>query len=384
MNRVRLAVASLAVAAALGVVYERYSPASSAVQPPASARARQAGVPVVAGVVEQKPMPVEIDTIGTVQPIASVTLRSRVDSQITEVHFKEGDAVREGDLLFTLDDRTVAAQLRQAQATLAKDQAQLANAKRDVERYKTLVAKDYVSRQQFDTAQATADSLVATIAADQAMVDNMAAQLTYYQIKAPISGRTGTVPFKAGNLIRGGDTTALTTINQISPIYVTFAIPQRMADDLRDAMKAGPVGVRVASQGGEPVDGQVAFVDNTMDVNSGTIAVRAAIANEDERLWPGEFVTVTTTLRVEPQAIVVPGGAVQIGQDGTYVFVIKPDKTVEMRAVTVARAQHGESVIASGLAKGERIVLEGQLRLTVGSRVDERPSVAAAPQPEGA
>lgn len=370
MNRVRVVLASLLVLGGLGLAYERYAPA--AVQP--AARGRSEAVPVVSGTVEQKPMPVEIDAIGTVQPIASVTVRSRVDSQITAVHFKEGDAVRQGDLLFTLDARTVEAQLRQAEATLTKDQAQLANARRDVERYRTLVAKDYVSRQQFDTAQATAESLAATIAADQAMVDNIKTQLTFFEIRAPIGGRTGAVPFKAGNLVRSGDASALTTINQISPIYVSFAVPQRMADDLRDAMRAGPVPVRVAVQGGERVDGSVAFVDNAIDVSSGTINVRATVGNDDERLWPGEFVTATATLRVETDAVVVPEGAVQIGQDGSYVFVIKADQTVEMRPVTVARTQHGETVVARGLTAGERIVLEGQLRLTIGTRVEERPA----------
>jgi multidrug efflux system membrane fusion protein len=374
MNRVRLAIAALALAGVIGVVYERYAPASSAVQP--TARSRPSGVPVVAAQVEQKAMPVEIEAIGTVQPIATVALRSRVDSQISEVHFKEGDAVHEGDLLFTLDSRAIAAQLRQAQANLAKDQAQLQNARRDVERYRQLVAKDYVSRQQFDTAQATADSLVATIDSDQAMIDNLAAQLTYYEIKAPISGRTGSVAAKAGNLIRSGDA-ALTTINQISPIYVSFSVPQRLVDDLRFAMKGGPVKVRVVSQGNRPVDGEIAFIDNAIDVASGTINVRATVPNADEELWPGEFVTVTTTLRVEPDAIVVPAPAVQIGQNGSYVFVIKPDKTVEMRPVTVARSQHGQTVIAQGLTKDERIVVDGQLRLTVGSPVEERPATAA-------
>jgi membrane fusion protein, multidrug efflux system len=383
MKRVGWVIAVLAVLGLGGLAYQHYWPIAKGSAQVAANRVRPPGVPVIATQVAQKAMPVEIDAIGTVQPIASVAVRSRVDSQISAVHFNEGDAVHEGDPLFTLDSRAVAAQLRQAQANLAKDQATLQNAKRDVERYRQLVAKDYVSRQQFDTAQATADSLVATIDADQAMIDNLSTQLTYYEIKAPIGGRTGAISAKIGNLIRATDSAALTTINQISPIYVSFSVPQRLVDELRAAMKAGPVKVRVAAQGESPVEGFVAFIDNSIDVQSGTIAVRATIPNDDETLWPGEFVSVTTILRVEPDAVVVPAPAVQIGQNGTYVFVIKPDQTVDVRPVTVERSQGGESIIAKGLAKDERIVVDGQLRLTVGSRIEERPAVATSRPDEG-
>jgi multidrug efflux system membrane fusion protein len=267
------------------------------------------------------------------------------------------------------------------QAQGARDQAQLANAKRNVERDAPLVGKDFMSRQQYDTDQTTAQALEAAVTADQAQLDNAKALLSYYTIVAPLDGRVGAIAIKAGNSIKANDV-PLATVNQIMPIYVGFSLPQSELPALREAMTKATVEVSVRPQGddGAPIKGAVEFFDNTVDVPSGTIMVRAKFTNEDQRLWPGQFVNVSMTTRIDPNAIIVPPAAVQVGQDGNYVFVVKPDNTAENRPVTVSRTVDGRSVIAKGLAAGERVVIDGQMRLTTGTRVDIR-STDAQPKP---
>jgi membrane fusion protein, multidrug efflux system len=377
MKRVLWAVAFLVAAGLGGLAYQTWlEPARS--QTPAAPSRPSAGVPVVVASARTQPVPVRIDTIGTVQPIANVVVKSRIDGYIDSVLIRDGQFVNTGDVMFRLDVRSAQAQVQQVQAQLARDQAQLANAKRDVQRYEPLVAKDFVSHQQYDTAKTTSQALEAAVAADQAQLENMKALLTYYTIIAPIDGRVGMVGIKAGNSIKANDL-PLATVNQIKPIYVGFSLPQGELPALRDAMAKGPVAVRVLPQGddGAPVQGSIEFFDNTVDTTSGTIAVRAKFANDDQRLWPGQFVNVSVTTRIDPNAIVVPPAAVQVGQDGNYVFVIKPDNTAELRPVTVSRTLDGNSVIAKGLAQGERVVIDGQMRLNTGTRVDVR---TAAPQ----
>jgi len=376
MRRVWWAIAFLVLAGVAGVTYQSLLvPArSQTAKGPRPAPA----VPVVVATVTRQPMPARIETIGTVQPIATVTIKSRIDGYIDQVMIQDGQYVKAGDVMFRLDARAAQAQLQQVQATLAKDQATLANAKRDVARYEPLVAKDFVSHQQYDTAATTARSLEAAVASDQAAIDNYKVLLTYYTIVAPIDGRVGAITIKSGNSIKANDL-PLASINQIKPIYVSFSLPQSELPALRDAMSRGPVAVSVRATGdpGQPIVGTVAFFDNAVDTTSGTINVRAKFDNDEQRLWPGQFVNVTATTRVDPDALVVPPAAVQVGQDGKFVFVVKPDMTADARPVTVSRTVEGKTVIAKGLTEGERIVIDGQLRLTEGARVEIH---APAPQ----
>jgi membrane fusion protein, multidrug efflux system len=332
---------------------------------------RPAGVvPVRIATAAQKSIPVQLDTIGTVQTIASVAIKSRIDAVIDQVQVQDGQFVKAGDVLFKLDSRAVQAQLDQVAANLARDQAQLANAQRDVERYRPLLSKDFVSHQQFDTSSTAAKSLEATVKADEAQLENAKVQLSYYTITAPIDGRVGMIAIKRGNSIKANDV-PLATLNQMQPIYVSFALPQTNFPDMRVAMANGAVPVRVVPQGdkGAPVEGKVAFFDNTIDATSGTITVRASFTNEQQRLWPGQFVNVSVLVRMDPEALVVPQAAVQIGQNGNYVFVIKDDNTAETRPVTVDRIASGQSVISKGLKPGEKVVVDGQLRVTDGTHV---------------
>jgi membrane fusion protein, multidrug efflux system len=383
MKRVWVAVAFLVLACAGGVVYQTLLlPARS--QTPRQAGRQVPAVPVVVATVTRKSVPVRIDTIGAAQPIANVVIKSRIDGYIDKVLIHDGQYVKAGETMFQLDARSARAQVQQASASLAKDQAQLANALRDVKRYEPLVAKDFVSRQQYDTATTTAQALQAAVAVDQAAIENAKVLLSYDTITAPIDGRVGMIAIKAGNSIKANDI-PLATINQIKPIYVSFALAQSQLPALRAAMARGPVTVSVTAPGdpGKPVTGTVTFFDNSVDVASGTISVRATFANDDDRLWPGQFLNVAMTTQVDADALVVPSPAIQVGQDGDYVFVVKQDGTAEARPVTVSRAVAGESVIAKGLAAGERVVVDGQLRLTNGSRVAIRPAVGV-PKPVSA
>jgi membrane fusion protein, multidrug efflux system len=380
MKRVNIAVAFLAVAAAGGIAYQTFM--LKAAEPPRATTAAAPAVPVVIAPAARKPMPVRIDAIGTVQPIATVAVKSRVDGEIAEVKISDGQAVKAGDVLFVLDTRAAEAQLKQAEATLAKDRAQLENAKRDVGRYKPLTEKEFVSRQQLDTAQTAAASLEATMLADQAIIDTFKVQLTYYTIRSPIDGRVGTIALKTGNAVKAQDTISLVTINQIKPIYVSYSVPQRELPGIRAAFGVGTVPVQATVPGdpGAPATGKIFFFDNQIDPTTGTISLKAIFDNADQRLWPGEFVNVSSTLRVEADAITVPSSAVQVGQNGSYVFVVKADNTVELRPVTVNRTVGNESVIAKGLNGDERVVTDGQLRLTNGSRVEVRTSDAVGAQ----
>jgi multidrug efflux system membrane fusion protein len=380
MQRVRWAVAFVVLAGFGGIAYRTW------IEPARSQTAFQtrgpAAVPVVVATAETRAMPVRIDTIGTVQTIAMVSIKSRIDGYIDSVLIHDGQYVKTGDVMFRLDARAAQAQVMQTQAQLARDEAQLANAKRNVARDTPLVGKDFMSRQQYDADQTTAQAFEASVAADQASIDNAKALLSYDTIVAPIDGRVGAIAIKSGNSIKSNDV-PLATINQVKPIYVGFNLPQRELPALRQAMAMGKVTVsaRPAGDEGKPLTGTVAFFDNAVDVASGTIAVRATFANDDERLWPGQFVNVSVTTRVEPDAVVVPPAAVQIGQTSDYVFVVKADNTAEVRPVEVSRTIDGLSVVDKGLKAGERVVVDGQMRLTNGTRVDVQ---SARPQPKPA
>lgn len=368
MKRVSWAIAFVVVLALVGAAHQ-FNWLGSAQSQTRAARP-QGLVPVKVSTAAVEPTPIEFDTIGTVQTIASVAVKSRLDGFIDKVLVKDGQFVKAGDVMFQLDSRAAQAQVDQATATLARDEAQLANAQRDVGRYKSLVSKDFVSRQQYDTSTTTATALQATVQADRAQLENAKVLLSYYTIVAPLDGRVGMIAIKRGNSIKSNDL-PLATVNQIQPIYVSFALPQNELPELRQAMAEGPVVVKVLAQGdkGAPVEGKVAFFDNTIDSTSGTINVRATFANEEQRLWPGQFVNVSVLVRMDPNALVVPPTAIQVGQKGNYVFVIKQDDTAELRPVTVDRTVNGRVVIGSGLKAGERVATDGQMRLTNGARV---------------
>lgn len=352
--------------------------------PPSRPGGQQArSVPVLMGNVVQKPMPVRFDTIGVVQPVSSVVLRSRVESQVTDVLVADGATVKEGDVLIKLDQRTVEAQIKQAEAQLARSQAQLEQAQRDVRRFEQLIANDAGSRVNLDNSRTQMATLQAQILSDQAALENLKVQLGFYTIRAPISGRIGVVGVKPGNIAKiAENSTPFATLIQISPIYVAFAVPQKLLVDLRGAMADGTATVMATPQGAtKSATGKIAVVDNSVDNASGTITLRAMFENDNELLWPGALCNVRVTLRTEPNAIVVPREAVQTGQNGNFVFVVQ-DGVAKVRPVTLDRAIDGEAVISSGLKAGESVVTDGQLLLTDGARVEQKGGApAAAGQP---
>jgi multidrug efflux system membrane fusion protein len=318
----------------------------------------------------RKDVPFKVDAIGTVQPVVSIAVRSRVDSQVEKVHFEDGALVREGDLLFTLDSRSIDAQIRQAEATLARDRAQLEKANRDVERIQGLADRGTAGQVQLADAKTNVEVLKATVAQDEAQLQTLRVQRTYYEIRSPATGRVGISGVRPGAVVRAGsDTTAaLATVNQLSPIYVAFALPERLIPALREA--GDKAVVDAALQGDVTVSGgKIAFIDNTVDAQTATIMVRASFDNKDERLWPGTLANVRVTLRIDPNAVVVPAEAIQSGQRGAFVFVVE-NNVAKVRPVTVARTFNGEAIVASGLSGGETVVTDGQLSLREGSRVD--------------
>ena len=338
-------------------------------------RGRGAGqapaVPVTAATVVQKPMPIDILVIGTAEAYSTVSVHAQITGELTAVAFKEGDDVKKGQALFTLDRRPLEGALRQAQAVLERDSAQAVNAKSQAQRYQDLAQRGIATREQVDQITANAAAIEATLGADRAAVEAAKVQLTYATIAAPSAGRTGALMVHEGNLVRANDTTPLVVINQVSPIYVTFGVPEAQLPELKRYMAKGSLHVEARSptDPGPASTGRITFVDNAVDQTTGTIKIKGTFANADRRLWPGQFVNVVVTLTTDPTAIVVPATAVQNGQQGTYAFVVKPGETVELRPVAVARSNGTESVVASGLKAGEIVVTDGQLRLVPGARV---------------
>jgi multidrug efflux system membrane fusion protein len=329
-------------------------------------------VPVMEGTVVQKTVPVQIRAIGNVEAYSTISVKSQIGGILTNVHFREGQDVGKGALLFTIDPRPYEAALKQADANLAKDSAQFKNARVEVTRYEELVKKGYVAQEQYDQIRTNSDALEATVNADKAQVENARLQLKYCYIYSPISGRTGNLMANQGNLIKANADTAMVVVNQIQPIYVTFSVPEQYLNEIKKYMAGGKLAVDAFMSKGDvkPEHGVLTFVDNTVDTATGTIKLKGTFVNKDKRLWPGQFVDVFLTLTAQPDAIVVPSEAIQVGQSGTYVFVIKKDLTVEARPVVVDRALDGESVIAKGLQEGEKVVTDGQLRLVPGAKVE--------------
>lgn len=345
---------------------------------PASTAAEAAReVPVVAVPVVEKSVPVNLYAIGNVEPYVTVALKAQVDGQIVAVHFKAGQDVTEGDLLFELDPRPFEDQLRQAQANLARDQAQEQNALARARRYDKLLEKQYVSHEEYDQAQADLAVARATIKADEAVVGHARLQLDYTKIRSPITGRTGKILIQEGNLVKASDN-PLVVVNQVKPVYVTFAVPEHSLDAVREYLRKGTATVSIVPSQPAPAEavpsGKLVFLDNAVDAATGTITVRAEFDNPDETLWPGQFVNVTLTLYEQRDAVVVPADAVQTGPKGQYVFVVRPDMTAEMRGVTVERTEGSDSIIAQGLSPGEQVVVNGQSRLVPGAKVSTESS----------
>jgi membrane fusion protein, multidrug efflux system len=397
-------VASALLSGALLTACDKAADQATATSPPP-------GVPVTAAQFVARGVPLQIRAIGNVQALATVSVQSMISGEVLKVHFGEGQEVPAGASLFTIDPRQIQtallqaqatlaqhqAMVRQAEANLARDTAELENARVEEKRYKKLLDGDFVAREQYDQILTKERSLSATIAADraaietaealaradEAAVENVRVQLTYTEIRAPIGGRTGNLLLNRGNVVKANDVgNPMVVINQIHPIYVAFSVPEAQLAEVQRYRAAGdlPVEARVAGAAGGVARGKVTFINNTVDPSTGTIQIKATFQNDENALWPGQFVNVVLILARQPGALVVPAQAVQSGQKGQYVFVVKSDQTVEARAVVPGASDGSDVVIASGLQAGERVVTDGQLRLVPGTRVEVKP---AAPAPAG-
>jgi membrane fusion protein, multidrug efflux system len=328
-------------------------------------------IPVTAGQTEVRDVPVYVSGVGTIQAYNTVSVKSRVDGQITKVLFKEGQEVKAGDPLFQIDRRPFQAALDQAVATRQRDEAQLKGAELDLERYRPLVGQGFQSRQSFEDQEATVGRLRGVIKADQAQIENAQLNLDYALVRAPIDGRTGQRLVDIGNFIQANQTTNLVTLTQLRPIFASFTLPQDVLDEIRQNQIKTPLAVDAVASDDKTVlaTGTLTLIDNQVDVATGTIHLKATFANADERLWPGEFVSARVTLSVRKNAITVPAQTVMRGENGTYVYVINADNIVARRAVTVGLTQNNLAIIESGLKADEHVVVDGQYRLSDGAKV---------------
>jgi multidrug efflux system membrane fusion protein len=373
-------------------------------------------VPVTTAIVQSKPMPVTLPAYGVAEAQQIVQIRAQVTGELSAVHFTEGQEVTKGQELFTIDPRPFQAALSQAQAVLARDTATATNAQSQRTRYEDLYKRQLISRDVFEAQVATADAAQATLEADRAAVETAKLNLQYTHIISPITGRSGSLGIHQGDLVRANDTNPMVVINQLAPIYVAFAVPGRYLSDIRRYQAQKPLAVHATGQaalppGAQPPPppvlgsmpngrgagpagpdaqaaqtaqkaeaaagitpglsetGHISFIDNAVDASTGTIKLKASFPNDDHALWPGQFLQITLDMTTEANAIVVPAGAVQPSQSGTFVYVVKPDKSVEVRTVVILRQQGEQIVIAQGLQAGEEVVTEGQLRLTPGAKV---------------
>jgi multidrug efflux system membrane fusion protein len=333
-------------------------------------------VPVETATAERKKVPVRVESLGSVTPIASVAIKPRLDTAIMGVHFRDGQEVKKGDLLFTLDGRAIEAQIVQTEGMVARDKAQLAGAERDVTRYTDLVAKAATPVINLDNAKTQSEVYKAAIMSDEGLLNNLKVQLSYCTITAPIAGRISAAAVKVGNFVRQADLAAMATINQMAPVYVTFTVPQKVLPDIRRALNAETATIEAVIPGEQKrANGQVTMIENTVDSATGLATIRATMPNEQEVLWPGTLVTTELTLRIE-EAVVVPSNSVQVSQTGSFVFVVA-DNVAKVQPVTVARTVGSFSVVATGLKGGETVVTDGQLLLSEGTRVNPRASKAA-------
>lgn len=332
-----------------------------------------AGVPVTVARAEATNVPVLIEPspVGHVMPVQSVTIRPQIVGTIASVNFQEGKEVKAGDLLFTIDPRPAQAAMASARAALQRDAAQLENARIQFDREKKLFEQKLVSQDEFDTSRAGMEALQGTVAADGAAVTNAQLNLEYTNIRATIEGRTGGVQFHEGNVVKAPDD-VLVTINQLHPIYAAFAVPERFLPEIQRQMRSHTleVSARYENMEGEAARGELTFVDNAVDAMTGTIQLKATFENTEGKLWPGQFVQIGLTLAELTNAVVVPSQAVQNGQGGSFIYVVKPDQTVEMRTVKSGITFNGSTVVENGLHAGETVVTDGQLRLAPGMKVD--------------
>jgi membrane fusion protein, multidrug efflux system len=347
--------------------------------PVAEAQTPAPGVPVTAGTVAAQDVPVFLNGIGTVQAYNMVAIKSRVDGQIVKVDFKEGQDVKEGEPLLQIDPRPFQAALEQAQANKQKDEAQLVGAQLDLDRYEKLIGSGWQTRQSYDQQKATVGQLQASIKGDEAQINTAKLNLSYSDIRSPIDGRLGAKLVDKGNLVHANDNAPLVTITEVKPIFVSFTLPQETLDDVRENHKGSPLVVYAYSGDGKKqlAEGKLTLIDNSIDQSTGTVHLKARFDNDDERLWPGQFVSLRVVLSTRRNIATVPSQTVQDGPDGHYAYIIKPDNTVERRAVEVASIQDGIAVVTKGLAAGERVVVDGQYRLTNGARVN--PAAPSAP-----
>jgi membrane fusion protein, multidrug efflux system len=351
--------------------------------PRAAAQTPGQAIPVTAGTVAVEDVPVFLHGIGTVQAYNTVAIKSRVDGQIVKINFKEGEEVKIGDPLFQIDPRPYQAALETAQAAKEKDEAQLAGAQLDLDRYQKLLGPGWQTKQSYDQQKATVEQFQAAIKGDAAQIANAKLNLGYADIRSPIDGRLGAKLVDVGNLVHANDNTPLVMIAELKPIFVSFTLPQETLDDIQENNKKAPLVVRASSGDGkkELAQGKLTLIDNMIDQATGTIHLKARFDNDDERLWPGEFVNLRLILSTRKGVATVPQQTVQVGPNGYYAYVIKPDNTVERRAVEVASMQDGLAVISKGLTPGEKVVVDGQYRLTEGARVN--PTTAGPPGAAG-
>ncbi len=328
-------------------------------------------VPVSVAAVSQETVPFKIRAIGNVEALSTVSVKARVDGQIVEVGFKEGDEVRKGSVLFRIDPRPYEATLRQAEASNARDIAARDQARAQEVRYKELLEKNFVSKDAYSQFRTNAEAAMAVAAASTAAVDNAKLNLEYCTIRSPIDGYTGKIQIQMGNLVKSNDATPLVVLNQVHPIYVSFAVPEQSLAMLRTYMAKGPLTVEAGPPNTDKVaaSGSLIFIDNAVDATTGTIKLRARFTNNDNALWPGQFVNVSLRLFEQKDAVMVPSQAVQTGPNGQFVYVLKPDMTTEVRKVTVERAEGVKLIIASGVQPGEQVITRGQLRLAPGVKV---------------
>ncbi len=356
--------AGLAVVVGLVAQYNKESRAAVQKAP--------ATVPVSAALVVTKTMPVRLMAIGNIEPFTSVAIKARVDGQLLSVKFKEGDEVRQGSVMFEIDPRPFAASLKQAQANLLKDRALLDRASEQEKRYKDLLTKNFISPDAYAQVQTNTATAAATVSADEAAIENAKLSLEYCTIRSPVTGYAGRIQIQQGNLVKANDSNPLVTVNQVVPIYASFSVPEQNVSAVRNYQAEGILKVQAAftNAAHAPVAGKLSFIDNAADMTTATIKLKAEFPNTDKALWPGQFVNVVLTLYEQQDAIVAPSAAVQSGPAGQYVYVVKPDQTVEMRVIKIARAEGDDSVVASGLQPGEQVVVVGQLRLAPGTKVN--------------
>jgi len=361
--------AVLVLSLAAIVAIWRLSPGTEV--PVAAAQTAAPGVPVTAGTVAAQDVPVFLNGIGTVQAYNMVAIKSRVDGQIVKIDFKEGQDVKEGEPLLQIDPRPFQAALEQAQANKQKDEAQLVGAQLDLDRYEKLIGSGWQTRQSYDQQKATVGQLQASIKGDEAQINTAKLNLSYSDIRSPIDGRLGAKLVDKGNLVHANDNAPLVTITEVKPIFVSFTLPQETLDDVRENHKGSPLVVYAYSGDGKKqlAEGKLTLIDNSIDQSTGTVHLKARFDNDDERLWPGQFVSLRVVLSTRREVATVPAQTVQNGPNGYYAYVIKPDDTVERRAVDIASIQDGIAVVTKGLSPGERIVVDGQYRLTEGIRV---------------